>query len=56
MMPPASGEIASSNESAITIDGPFTPGLSVQMRPGRRVVVLTEDDYLDLVAGRTVEF
>lgn len=37
------GEVVEFNGQSIVIVGPFTPGDALQLRPGRRCVVLTED-------------
>jgi hypothetical protein len=40
----AAGEIVSVSADQIVIGGIFNPGLSIELRPGRRVYIITEDE------------
>jgi hypothetical protein len=51
----AVGEIVSVTGETITIGGIFSPGLTIPLHPGSRVVVLTEDD-LSAIGGPDPEF
>lgn len=48
----AFGEIGAITRDSITIVGDFAPGLAVTLRPGVRVVVLTDDDVLQVIPNR----
>jgi hypothetical protein len=42
----AVGEIVSVTADEITVCGIFSPGLTISLHPGARVVIVTEDDLL----------
>lgn len=42
------GEIGAVTGDQITVTGTFSPGLAIEFRPGRQVVVMTLDDAIDL--------
>lgn len=44
----AVGEIDSVTTDCITINGIFRPGDAIEMRPGARVLVVTEEAALDI--------
>ncbi|GLE58625.1 hypothetical protein NJBCHELONAE_39350 [Mycobacteroides chelonae] len=51
----ASGEIISMTGDSIEIQGIFTPGQALVLRPGARVFVLAVDDAIEILDGLTAD-
>ena len=45
----ASGEIVAATADTITVEGQFGGGIAIDLRPGQRVFVITEDEAINLI-------